>query len=174
MLVYSKTEEDHLKTFDEICKRLSGNDLTVSLKKCQFGVSSIDFLGFRLDSEGIVPLPKKTRAIVQFPKPEKPKALLAFLGSLNYYRRSLPNLNGKSAAEHLQPLYSAATEKVPGVKFVQIWKERNLDVPFENAKKLLMLACKLVYPDPSLPICLRTDASKYGLGAVLETYQDGM
>ena len=32
---------------------------------------------------------------------------------------------------------------------------------------------KLVHPDPSAPIALRCDASKYALGAVLETFQGG-
>ena len=56
---------------------------------------------------------------------------------------------------------------------VEIWKQNELDQHFENAKKLLLLATKLVHPDPNLPIALRTDASKIGLGAVLETYQNG-
>ena len=50
---------------------------------------------------------------------------------------------------------------------------RKLDEDFANAKKLLMLATKLVHPDPSAPIALRCDASKYALGAVLETFQGG-
>ena len=121
ILIHSETEAEHLKTVEEVCRRLSENDLTVSLKKCEWGVQSVDFLGFRLDQEGIVPLPKKVQSIVQFPVPEKPKMLLAFLGCLNYYRRSLPKLNGKSAAELLQPLYAAATAKNPGMKFVTMW-----------------------------------------------------
>ena len=173
ILVFSESESEHLRTVEEVCKRLSENDLTVSLKKCMFGVSKIEFLGYQLDSEGIVPLPKKLQAIAQFPVPVKPKQCLAFLGCLNYYRRSLPKMHNKTAAEWLQPLYRAATEKTPGVKFVEMWKQRNLDEHFVNAKKLLMLATKLVHPDPNLPICLRTDASKLGLGAVLEMYQEG-
>ena len=58
------------------------------------------------------------------------------------------------------------------MKFTKTWQERNLDVDFENAKKLLMLATKLVHPDPNAPIALRCDASKYALGAVLESFQD--
>ena len=45
------------------------------MKKCEFAVPAIDFLGYRVDAEGIYPLPKKIAAIVNFPRPEKPKQL---------------------------------------------------------------------------------------------------
>ena len=59
ILVYSTDEQEHIKTISEICKRLSANDLTISLKKCEFAVPEINFLGYRLDKEGVVPPPKK-------------------------------------------------------------------------------------------------------------------
>ena len=85
----------------------------------------------------------------------------------------MPHLEGKSATEHLQPLYSAATKKTPGVKFTEIWSKNNLDKSFEMAKKLLLCATKLVHPDPNAPLALVRDASKLAIGAVLETLVDG-
>ena len=38
ILIFSKSEEEHLRTVEEVCSRLSQYDLTVSLKKCEFGV----------------------------------------------------------------------------------------------------------------------------------------
>ena len=173
ILIFSKSESEHLDTLDELFKRLHENDLTISSGKCQFAVPAIDFLGHRVDATGIKPLPRKVDAIVKFPTPQKPKQLLSFLGSLNFHRRALPHLEGKSAAEHLQPLYSAATRKTPGIKFTDMWAEQNLDKSFEMAKKLLLCATKLVHPDPNAPLALVTDASKLAIGAVLETLVDG-
>ena len=173
LLIYSKNEEEHKKTLEEVMKKLSDNDLTVSLAKCVFGAPSVDFLGYRVDAEGIIPLPKKTSAIANFPRPQKPKQLLAFLGAVNFYRRSLPSQNGRSAAEIMQPLYSAATVKTPGIKFVDYWQKNNLDEHFNNTKNLIMSATKLIHPDPAAPIALTCDASKFGVGAVLETFIAG-
>merc|ERR1711867_169084 len=118
-------------------------------------------------------LPKKVEAIVSYPAPTKPKQLLGFLGALNYYRRTLPKVNGKSAAEILQPLYMAATKKTPGKTFQTIWKELNLDTSFKQAKQLLILSAQLAHPDPSLPLAITSDASKFAVGAVLEQFENG-
>ena len=94
LLIYSKSESDHLRTIKDLFKRLDDNGLHLSLKKCDFGKPELDFVGYRVNCNGIKPLPKKLEAIRAFPKPNKQKLLLGFLGALNYYRSSLPDLNG--------------------------------------------------------------------------------
>ena len=117
---------------------------------------------------------KKVDAIVGFPRPQKQKHLLGFLGALNYYRRCLPNLNGLTPAAVLQPLYSAAPMKLPPkMKFTTYWDENNLEQHFKRAKELLLKATELVHPDPSAPISLTTDASDVAIGGVIEQYTDG-
>ena len=73
----------------------------------------------------------------------------------------------------LRPLYLAVTKKVPGKKSATIWKEQNLDQDYARAKTLLTTATNLVYPDPNNPLALTCDASKVGVGAVLEELQNG-
>ena len=86
---------------------------------------------YKVDKTGITPLEKKLTAITAFPTPTKAKHLLGYLGALNYYRRCLPHINGKSPAEILQPLYTAATTKLPpSKKFTQYWQEKRLDSNF--------------------------------------------
>ena len=70
--------------------------------KCNFQKTSLDFLGFNISERGVRPLSKKVEAITAFPPPKNPKDLLGFLGALNYYRRNLPKLDNKSAAEVLK------------------------------------------------------------------------
>ena len=91
LLIFSKTEEDHLATLDKIFSRLANAGLSISLKKCQFGQESLEYLGYKVDSTGISPMAKKIEALNKFPAPSKQKELLGFLGALNYYRASLPN-----------------------------------------------------------------------------------
>ena len=172
VLVYSDDEASHLKALEELFKRLCVAGLTVSLKKCAFGQASIDFLGYHVDGNGITPLPRKLKAIVDYPTPTKAKELLGFLGALNYYRKTLPKIDKKSPAEILQPLYEAATKKA-GPGFQKYWQDNNLETHYQNAKKLVMAACQLEHPDPNAPLALTTDASQYAMGGVLEQFSRG-
>ena len=45
LLVFSQTPEDHLAALDELFKRLNDAGLSLALGKCQFGVSSVNYLG---------------------------------------------------------------------------------------------------------------------------------
>ena len=166
ILIFSKSEQQHLATIEEILRCLEEAGLTISIKKCSFGKESIDFLGYHVDAQGISPLPRKLKAIAEYPSPQKSKQLLGFLGALNYYRRALPKMEvdgvKKRPAEILQPLYEAATKKATG-SFTQMWQEQGLEEHFQTAKELLMLACRLTHLDPNAPLALTTDASKVGI-----------
>ena len=85
ILVYSKDQQSHMKTLETVFKKLQDASLALSLDKCQFGEKEIDFVGYRVTTNGITPLQRKMDAIVQFPPPEKQKQLLGFLGAINYY-----------------------------------------------------------------------------------------
>ena len=80
------------------------------------------------------------------------------MGAIGYYRRTLPKLDGQNTAQILQQLYEAATKKVPGKTFAELWDELGLATQFEKAKNLLKLAMQLNHPDPEAPIALTTDA----------------
>ncbi|XP_058036746.1 uncharacterized protein K02A2.6-like [Ahaetulla prasina] len=59
--------------------------LKVKLNKCQIGVGSVEFLGYRIDREGIHPTESKVRAIRKAPAPQNKAELQAFLGLVNFY-----------------------------------------------------------------------------------------
>ena len=129
ILVYSQNKEEHIKTLDEVFKRLQDNGLTLSLPKCEFGKSEVDFLGYRVNKDGICPLLRKVQAITEIPPPQKPKELLSYLGMINFYRhtfKKLPPTNTcpypRTTAEILQCLYTLATSKITAKKFQEMWK----------------------------------------------------
>ena len=190
VLLFSKSPEEHVKLVEELFRRLDKAGMSIALSKCQFGVQSLDYLGYKVSTEGFTPIPKKIKALQSFPAPQKQKDLLAFLGALNYYRSSLPKLAPeelkgdletdtvvKTPAAILDPLYKLATcniKKTKGNTFQDIWnnsdKVRNA---FIDAKTLLTKAVTLNYPIPSAPIALSTDASKVCLGASLDQLVNG-
>ena len=96
---------------------------------------------------------------------------------LNFYRKTLPSIHtrgqNRSPAEILQPLYTAATSKIPRGKFNDYWKEKNLDIAFNEAKMLLEKCVTLTFPNPNNPLALSCDASALAVGAVLGELQEG-
>ena len=173
VLVYAKDEDELEAKLRALFIALQDAGLAINAKKCSFGKKEINFLGFRVSATGIRPLPKKMQAVVDFPTPTSAKALLGFLGAANYYRRCLPKLHGKTPAQILQPLYTAATAKRPGKKFVDLWREENLDRAYAEAKQLLVAATELAHPNPDAHLVLTTDASVESIGAVLEQHVIG-
>ena len=135
--------------------------MTINIDKCEFAKQRVNFLGFEVSGAQVQPLPKKLEAISEYPAPQKPKQLLGYLGALNFYRRSLPTIDGVKPSEILKPLYAAATRKTPGLTFVKMWQQEGLQHYFDLSKKLLMQACSLTLPDPNLPLALVTDASNH-------------
>ena len=182
ILVFNDNMEDHLKTLETIFNRLNDAGLTLALSKCEFGKSSLDYLGYHVSKEGITPIEKKISALQDFPVPSKQKQLLGFLGALNYYRSSLPCLppacpgaKERTPAEILDPLYKLATAEIPKkTSFSEIWKySKCVQAAFQDAKLLIQKAITLNFPDPSAPLALTTDASKVAMGATLDQFVQG-
>ena len=110
-----------------------------------------------------MPLPDRLQAILKAPLPKCAQELRSFLGFINYYRRFVPNLS--SILAPLNDLLRVGAK----------WQWSNgCSKAVETARKQLAAAKPLVHFNPSLPIQLATDASSYGLGAVIShKFPDG-
>ena len=95
ILIFSKTKDEHLKHINEVIKRLDGKEIRISIEKCVFATTKIDFLGCTIDKDGVRPDESKLAAIKDFPMPRDYKAARRFLGMANYYRRFQPNFAEK-------------------------------------------------------------------------------
>ena len=76
---------------------LSKAGVKMSLPKSQFAQSSIHFLGFIVDGDGIMSDPKKVRAIQNFPKPRNQKNVRQFLATVGFYRQFINDFAGIAA-----------------------------------------------------------------------------
>ena len=63
-------------------------------------VSSVTYLGHKIDAEGLHPPPDKVQAIQEAPSPTNVQELKTYLGLLTYYTRFLTNISTV-----LSPLY---------------------------------------------------------------------
>jgi hypothetical protein len=99
ILVASPDEKSHWLHLQAVFSVLQQNRLIVNPEKRLLACSTVDFLGHRLSSSGIGPLPSRVQAIADFPRPATVKQLQAFLGLFNFYRRFIP-----AAAKLVRPL----------------------------------------------------------------------
>ena len=125
----SKSKAEHKKHLQSLFDHLAEHGLVVKTEKCVFGVEEIDFLGHRVSSAGIRPLPSKVKAITEFPAPTSISLLERFIDMINFYHIFVPH-----AAELMKPLYRALTGS-PRPKTLD-WTQE-LNKAFEEAKNAL-------------------------------------
>ena len=163
ILVHSVDEKTHAKHLTEVFKRLADAGLTLRGKKCHIGMATVAYLGHIFSGVGMAPDPKKVAAVQKWPTPANSTEVRQFLGLASYYRRYISHFSDIAAPLH------GLTQK--GAPF--IWDQKCTDA-FTNLKALLTQLPVLSFPrfDREAPqFSLQTDASAFGLGAVLE--QDG-
>ena len=93
ILVTEATESEHLHNMEKVLQRLQEHGIRVNKAKCSFMRTQVQYLGHRIDAEGIHPTDSKLQAIQQAPAPKNLQELRLFLGLLNYYGRFIPNLS---------------------------------------------------------------------------------
>ena len=156
ILIIGRTEEEHLEHLTETLRRLKEADMRLKPAKCQYLLPSVEYLGHTISKTGLQTADSKVDAIVNAPAPTNVTELRSFLGLVNYYGKFLPNL-----ATLLSPLYALLQKRRP-------WKwAAEQAKTFRDVKALLQSSRVLVHFDDSLPLVLETDASPYGVGAVL-------
>ena len=155
IIIFSKTEEEHLQHLEEIFIRLRKFGLKMKREKCSFFKKHIQYLG-HLVSDGFDPLPEKLESIRKMPAPRTAKEVKQFLGLIGYYRKFVPRF-----ADISQPLTKLTRHNV-----VFEWTDQ-CSKTFNHLRELLMEYPILRYPDPKQGYILYTDASGIGWSGVL-------
>ena len=87
LLVYSPDVESHAKLLDRVLQTLKDNKMYHKLSKCDFGSNAIDYLGYRVSSEGITPSQDKVKATAVWPEElGNDNQVKQILGTPNYCR----------------------------------------------------------------------------------------
>ena len=76
---------ENLVILDQVLNKLTEFGIKLKKGKCQFLQTAVDYLGYRIDKDGLHPMASKVTAIVNAPEPKDVKELRAFLGLVNYY-----------------------------------------------------------------------------------------
>ena len=162
IIIYSSTPEEHLEHIRTVFEKLRDAKLSLKLSKCHFFAKEIQYLGHILGTEGIKPVPAKTKAIRAMHPPVNPKQVRAFLGLVGYYRKFITNF-----AKIVKPLTMLTRMDV---KFE--WKETH-QYAFMKLKEAIIQAPILRYPDMTKLYIVYTDASNNACGAQLSQIHDG-
>lgn len=163
VIIVTQTFEKHIEVLSEVFSRLVSAGLTLNREKCQFCRTELRYLGYVVDKNGLHVDPDKVNAILQIPTPTKVSEVRSIVGTASWYRRFIPNFSAI-----VSPL-TELTKK--NVKFR--WAERQEEA-FRTVKEHLVSAPVLSCPDFDLPFCVQTDASGFGIGAVLcQNHPDG-
>ncbi|GBG73501.1 hypothetical protein CBR_g16844 [Chara braunii] len=162
ILVYSRTLEDHLGHLRRVLETLRCTKYKANRDKCEFVRQELEYLGHFVTPEGISPLSDKIQAIQEWPEPRNITNVRSFLGLTGYYQRFIKGYS--KIGTHLTKLQC---------------EDRSFDFGEDERESFLALKAALLSAevlriyDPLLLARVTTNASGYGIGAVLEQH-DGV
>lgn len=158
VLVSTDTVERHLECVEALMARLDEANLAARPSKVYLGYQTLEYLGHQIGFGKIHPMQDKLDKIKDTLPPTTKKQVRSFLGLAGYYRKFVQGF-----ATIARPL-TDATKKYQPNKVV--WN-KEMGEAFKKLKEALTSEPVCVLPNFNKPFILRTDASDYGLGALL-------
>jgi len=141
----------------EVLSRFARWNLRVNGAKTILGGSDCTFLGHTVDGNGHKHTERRVEALQAMQPPSDKGQLRSFIGCVQYFREHL----GMDAAALTKPLTEMTRKNI-----TFLWTAEHQEC-FEEINRRILRNQKLAFLDYSLPIFVRTDASKLGCGAQL-------
>ena len=156
IIIASDSYEEHIVHTKTVLERLNSVNLRVNREKCKLAYDKMVVLGNVLSEEGQQVAVGKLLKMESWTKPSNLKMLQRQLGFLNYFRGYVP------CYSHIM----APIEKLRERDNIIEWAEEHSKI-IVRIRNILETELLLVAPDYTRPLFVGTDASKYGLGAIL-------
>ncbi|WKA06902.1 hypothetical protein VitviT2T_024780 [Vitis vinifera] len=156
ILVYSKTREEHERHLGIILQTLRDKQLYAKLKKCEFWLDKVSFLGHVVTKDGISVDLGKVDAVSNWRRPNIVIEIRSFLGLAGYYRRFI---------ERFSKIALPLTRLTH--KWVKFEWSNDCKRSFQELKNRLVTAPILTISSSSGGFVVYKDASRQGLGCVL-------
>ena len=159
ILILAHDFNDGMRKLDKVLKRCREYGIVLKLSKSFFGTSTVTFFGYEV-SHGKWSMAKaRLNAIANIPFPTSKKLMQSFLGSGLFCHHHVINYSRLA-----RPLYEMTHDNFK-------WKEDTWTVDyraaFQKLKDAIAAAMSLYFPDYTLPMTVRTDASDDGCGGAL-------
>ncbi|XP_019737023.1 uncharacterized protein K02A2.6-like [Hippocampus comes] len=162
IVVHGATAASHDERLTRVLEVLSHHNLTLNGEKCIFSAPVIEFVGFRLNADGLSPLHSNVEAILRLPEPTCPAQLSSFLGMTAFYLRFLPHYSETTA-----PLRALLKQDAPWS-----WTPA-CSAAVRQLKTQLTSPPVLAHFDLQSPTLVTCDASNTAVGAVLSQLHGG-
>ena len=92
IIVTKGPKEQHKKELTEVLTPLENAGYRLSENKSEFFKSEVEWIGHKIDQNGIRPLQDKLMAIKNLKQPNNEKELKSFLGAIQYLSKYIDNL----------------------------------------------------------------------------------
>ena len=156
ILIFSKSLDEHHRHVRIVLEILRKEKLIAKLPKCFFYQINTPFLGHIVGADGLKVDPAKIEVVQNWPIPATSNQVQQFLGLANFFRNFVQGYSKLAT-----PLTDLTSKK----KLFH-WTDEHTNA-FMGIKHALTHAPCLALPDFSRPFEIVSDASGYGIGAVL-------
>lgn len=136
--------------------------LSTLMMLCNLCKPELQYLGYVVNSSRLLVDPEKVESIFRIPTPRNVREVRIIIGLVSWYRRFVPNFSTIVA-----PLAELRRKNK-----IFVW-DSNCEQALTKIKEYLVTDSVLACPNFELPFTIQTDASDYGLGAILSQEQDG-
>ena len=163
IVVTGATYKEYLQNLRLCLSRMRDAGIRLRREKCRFFESEIEHLGYIVNEHGVRVNPKKGEAIRAAPAPKEKHALESWLCTAQYYADFILGFASLTGPLNKLRRNDVQYEWTP---------ERQ--AAFDAIKSALALQTTRVHFDERRQLILGTDASPYGVGAVLlQKHKDG-
>ena len=159
ILILAHDFQDAYVKLEKVLDRCIERNIFLKFSKSWLGFDSAVYFGYLVRHNRYELTQERKKAITEIPFPTSAKAMSSFLGKSLYFRQFVPNFSTLTATLHDMTKDSFGWDATTWV--------RDYKGDFEVLLEALANSYAIFYPDFTLAWYLRTDASKYGVGAVL-------
>ena len=157
IVIFDKDEESHKRHVKQFLQRCNDRRISLNKEKWQYCQDKVTFAEFQLSSEGYRVDTAITEVISKYPTPVSHTDLRSFCGLVNQLASGMNTIAELMAP--LRPLLSTKND--------YLWSEHHAQA-FSKIKKQMITSPVLAFFDITKPTRLCTDASRQGLGFVLQ------
>ncbi|KAK1652057.1 hypothetical protein QYE76_069862 [Lolium multiflorum] len=165
VVVKSVATDGHLEDLRQVLDRTRKFGLRMNPKKCAFGVTAGQFLGFLVHERGIEIGLKSQEAVRTMKPPTTKKELQCLIGKINFVRRFISNLSGR-----IEPFMGLVKIK-PDEEFR--WGAEQQQA-FDDIKEYLTKPPVLVPPRQDRPFYIYLSVADTSIASVVVQVYDGL
>jgi hypothetical protein len=160
VIVFAKSPEELVSRLREVFERFRLKNIKIKPKKCQLGLSEVEYVGHVVSASGISMTKERKASIADMPQPENVTQLRSFLGLANYFRNHIQRYSDLS---HTLTAMCAGNRPK---KQKLVWSATT-STAFRDLKQAVLDAPRLNFLQEEGQIILYTDASDYACGGHL-------